>query len=95
MLGISIKEGYKMAKKPLVPGAREELDKLKLEVANEIGIHNNNINRSDTSRYKGNMTSQQTGKMAGTQYVGNIGGQMVSKLIEKAERDLANKENNK
>jgi hypothetical protein len=80
-----------MAKKPLIPNARDELDKMKLEVANEIGVHNNN---QFNNQYKGNITSKVNGTLAGTKYVGNVGGQMVKRMIERAEQDLARQQPN-
>ena len=58
-----------------VPEAREALDKLKMEVANEIGV-------PLTNGYNGNLTSAQNG---------SVGGYMVKKMIESYERQLAGK----
>ena len=59
----------------VVPEAREALNKFKHEVASEVGV-----NLKDG--YNGDLTSRDAGR---------IGGQMVKKLIETAERQMANK----
>ena len=58
-----------------VPEAKEAMDKFKMEVANEIGV-------PLTNGYNGNLTSAQNG---------SVGGQMVKKMIESYERQLAGK----
>ncbi len=59
----------------VVPEAREALNKFKYEVASEVGV-----NLKDG--YNGDLTSRDAGR---------IGGQMVKKLIETAERQMAGK----
>ena len=59
----------------VVPEAREALNKFKYEVASEVGV---NLKQG----YNGDLTSRDAGR---------IGGQMVRKLIETAERQMANK----
>jgi hypothetical protein len=59
----------------VVPEAREALNKFKYEVASEVGV-------SLKDGYNGDLTSRDAGR---------IGGQMVKKLIESAERQMANK----
>ncbi len=61
-----------MAKSTLVPGAREGLDRFKMEAANEVGV---NLKQG----YNGDLTSKQAG---------SIGGQMVKKMIEQYENSL-------
>ena len=56
----------------LVPEAMSALDKLKYEVASEVGV-----NLKDG--YNGDLTSKDAGK---------IGWQMVKKMIEQAERNM-------
>ena len=58
--------------KKLVPEAMTALDKFKYEVASEVGV-----NLKDG--YNGDLTSKDAGK---------IGGQMVKKMIEQAERNM-------
>ena len=68
-----------MARRPLVPGAKSSLDKLKTEYANEIGVKLDND-------YKGNRASKLNGAVGGP-----IGGMMVKKMIEDFERKLVDK----
>lgn len=59
---------------PVVPSAREALNKFKMEAAQEVGV---NLKQG----YNGDLTSRQAG---------SIGGQMVKKMIESYEQNLAN-----
>ena len=59
----------------LVPEAMDALDKFKYEVASEVGVNLKN-------GYNGNISARDAGK---------IGGNMVKKLIEQAENQMANK----
>jgi hypothetical protein len=59
--------------KPAVQGSENILDKLKFEVANEVGIPNYD------SIDKGNLTARENGK---------IGGNMTKKLVQYAEEHL-------
>ena len=56
----------------VVPGAREAMDKFKMEAANEVGV---NLKRG----YNGDLTSRQAG---------SVGGQMVKKMIESYENGM-------
>ncbi len=56
----------------VVPGAREAMDKFKMEAANEVGV---NLKQG----YNGDLTSRQAG---------SVGGQMVKKMIESYENGL-------
>lgn len=56
----------------VVPGAREAMDKFKMEAANEVGV---NLKQG----YNGDLTSRQAG---------SVGGQMVKKMIESYEKNL-------
>ncbi len=58
--------------KKLVPEAMTALDKFKYEVASEVGV-----NLKDG--YNGDISARDAGK---------IGGQMVKKMIEEAERNM-------
>ncbi|NMA86413.1 MAG: alpha/beta-type small acid-soluble spore protein [Tissierellia bacterium] len=62
--------------KVVVPEARQALDELKLEIANELGL--DNYNHID----KGNLPSRVNGY---------VGGLMVKRLVENAQKQLANK----
>ncbi len=59
----------------VVPEAMDALDKFKYEVASEVGVNLKN-------GYNGDISSRDAGK---------IGGNMVRKLIEQAENQMANK----
>ena len=56
----------------VVPGAREAMDKFKMEAATEVGV---NLKEG----YNGDLTSRQAG---------SVGGQMVKKMIEAYENGL-------
>lgn len=68
-----------MSRRPLVPEAKEALDKQKTEFANEIGAKFNND-------YKGDNTSKLNGYIGGP-----VGGAMVKKMIEDFEMKLIDK----
>lgn len=59
----------------VVPEARESLEKFKYEVANEVGVNLKN-------GYNGNISARDAGR---------IGGNMVRKLIEQAEKQMIGK----
>lgn len=59
-----------------VPEAKEAMNRLKMEVANEIGVPLSN-------GYNGNLTSAQNG---------SVGGYMVKKMIEAQEKQMAGEE---
>ncbi len=59
----------------VVPEAREAMDKFKMEAANEVGV---NLKQG----YNGDLTSRQAG---------SVGGQMVKKMIEQQEKQMAGK----
>ncbi len=59
----------------VVPEAREALNKFKYEVASEVGV-------TLKEGYNGDLSSRDAGR---------IGGNMVRKLIETAEKQMANK----
>ncbi len=61
-----------MSRTNLVPGAREALDKFKMEAASEVGV---NLKQG----YNGDLTSKQAG---------SVGGQMVKKMIQAYENGL-------
>mgnify|MGYP003294346303 FL=1 len=56
----------------VVPGAREALDRFKMEAAADVGV---NLKQG----YNGDLTSKQAG---------SIGGQMVKKMIESYEKGM-------
>ena len=59
----------------LVPEAKDSLEKFKYEVASEVGVNLKN-------GYNGDISSRDAGK---------IGGNMVKKLIQKAENSMIGK----
>ena len=59
----------------MVPEAKQALNNMKYEIANELGI---NLKQG----YNGDLPSRQAGY---------IGGYMVKRLVEQAERQMANK----
>lgn len=56
----------------LVPGAKDALNKYKMEAASEVGV-------TLKQGYNGDLTSKQAG---------SIGGQMVKKMIESVEKTM-------
>ncbi len=60
------------SKQPVVPQAREALNKFKMEAANEVGV---NLKQG----YNGDLTSREAG---------SVGGQMVKKMIEAYENGM-------
>lgn len=60
----------------VVPEARQALNQMKTEIANELGL--SNYEQTD----KGNLTSRQNGY---------VGGYMVKRLVEQAERNMSGK----
>ncbi len=61
--------------KNIVPEAMDSLERFKYEVASEVGVNLKN-------GYNGNISARDAGR---------IGGNMVRKLIEQAENQMANK----
>lgn len=59
----------------VVPEARQALDNMKYEIANQLGV---NLKQG----YNGDLTSKEAGY---------VGGYMVKKMIEQAERQLSGK----
>ncbi len=62
--------------KNVIPEAKNALDNMKMEIANELGL--TNYNTMD----KGNLTARQNGY---------VGGYMTKKLVEMAEQQMAGK----
>ncbi len=61
-----------MSNKNLVPNAKDALNRYKMEAATEVGV---NLKQG----YNGDLTSRQAG---------SVGGQMVKKMIEQAEKNM-------
>ena len=60
----------------VVPQAKAAMDQFKMEAASEVGV---TLNKG----YNGDLTSRQAG---------SIGGQMVKKMIQMYEQDIANQQ---
>ena len=58
----------------MVPEAKQALNNMKFEIARELGV---NLNQG----YNGNLSARENG---------SVGGYMVKRLIEQAERGMAN-----
>lgn len=84
--------------RPLVPEAREALDRLKADVMKKQGYHVSSENSEDVKfevakeahiplqhGYNGRLTSRQAGKVGGP-----IGGNMVKELVKMAQERLKN-----
>lgn len=65
-----------MTKKPLIPEKEGELDNFKMEVAHELNLARD-------------LESDSIGKRIGT--AGNVGGEMVRRMIENGEKKLIDK----
>ena len=65
----------KSSNRLVVPGAREAMEKFKMEAANEVGV---NLKQG----YNGELTSRQAG---------SVGGQMVKNMIESYENSIKTK----
>ena len=63
--------------KKVVPQAKQALNQMKLEIANELGM--SNYQQMD----KGNLTARENGY---------VGGYMTKKLVEMAEQQMAGKQ---
>lgn len=66
-------------RRPLVPEARQVLDRMKTEFSNELGLHL-------SEEYKGNKSSKLNGATGGP-----IGGMITRKAVEEFEKNLINK----
>ena len=64
--------------RPEVPEARQALNSMKYEIASELGI---NLKQG----YNGDLTSRENGY---------VGGYMVKRLIEQAEKQMAGRQGN-
>ena len=66
----------KKSKTQMVPEARGALDNMKYEIARELGV-------DYQQAYKGNLSARENGY---------VGGYMVKRLIEKAEKSMSNQQ---
>jgi len=75
-----------MTKRTLVPGAAGKLEKFKMEVAEDMGLGN----IESKNEYMGDVPSGVVNKIKNS---GNVGGEMVRRMVEAAEKNMA--DNNK
>lgn len=68
-----------ISRRPLVPEAKEALDKMKIEFANELGL---NL----YEQFRSNSSSRLNGTVGGP-----IGGAMTKKMVEQFERKLVDR----
>ena len=74
MEGLKMTTNNRNSNKLVVPEARQALNQMKLEIANELGLADYD------SMDKGNLTARQNGY---------VGGYMTKKLVEMAQNNLA------
>lgn len=72
-----------MSKRPLVPRAEAGLEKFKMEVAQDMSLENK-LNKQNL----GNLPNSVVSKITNS---GNIGGEMVKRMVEAAEKNMAEK----
>ena len=75
--------GYVRGGGPLDEDLRRNLDRMKFEVAGELGL----LDKLNTVGW-GDMTSRECGRIGG-RLGGRLGGQMVKRMIEFAEANMA------
>jgi small acid-soluble spore protein D (minor alpha/beta-type SASP) len=75
-----------MAIRILVPGSVGKLEKFKMEVAEDMGLFNN----ESKNAYTGEVPS---GNVNNIKNSGNVGGEMVRRMVEAAEKNMV--DNNK
>lgn len=73
-----------MSRRPVVPEAESKLDKFKTEVAKDMGLEE----QTTEHEYMGDIPSKIVGKMANA---GNVGGEMVKRMIASVEQQMINK----
>lgn len=71
-----------MTKRTLVPSAAGKLDRFKMEVAEDMGIDSFFDNKRPDM---GNVPSNSVNKIKNS---GNVGGEMVKRMIEAAEKNM-------
>ena len=74
MEGLKMTTNNRNSNKLVVPEARQALNQMKLEIANELGLADYD------SMDKGNLTARQNGY---------VGGYMTKRLVEMAQNNLA------
>ena len=74
-----------MSRKPLIPAAAGELEKFKTEVATDMALEN----IESKNQYMGNVPNAMASKITNS---GNVGGEMVKRMVASFENNIANKE---
>lgn len=72
-----------MSRRTLVPGAASKLEKFKMEVAEDMALDtvaNRNV-------YMGDVPSNEVNRIRNS---GNVGGEMVRRMVEAAEKNMVN-----
>lgn len=75
-----------MSKRPLIPGAEGKLEKFKMEVAKDMSVENNMKKHENM----GDVPSSMVNKIKNS---GNVGGEMVKRMVEAAEKDMVKHKN--
>ena len=83
-----------MSHRPVVPDAKQGLNKLKLEIADELNIENTTKESHNNIGYMGNITSETAGAMGGSKGK-NLGGAIMKNIIAEEEKIIAAKYSNK
>ncbi len=73
-----------MSQRPVFPGSESKLNKFKAEVAKDMGLED----QTNEHEYMGDIPSKIIGKMANA---GNVGGEMVKRMIASVEQQMINK----
>lgn len=74
-----------MTRKPLLPSAAGGLEKFKTEVATDMALEN----IENKKQNMGDLPSSMTNKITNS---GNVGGEMVKRMVASFENNIANKE---
>jgi len=75
-----------MTRRTLVPEAAGKLEKFKIEVAQDMAIDN----IASRNVYMGDVPSNTVNKIKNS---GNVGGEMVKRMVEAAEKNMINNKN--
>ena len=73
-----------MSRRTLVPEAMGKLEKFKMEVANDMALDN----VSSKNVYMGDVPSSEVNRIKNS---GNVGGEMVRRMVEAAEKNMVDK----
>jgi len=73
-----------MSRRTLVPEAMGKLEKFKMEVANDMAL--DNIQSKNV--YMGDVPSNEVNRIRNS---GNVGGEMVRRMVEAAEKNMVDK----